>query len=78
MGCAIYSPVAHWVWGGVVGFTQSVQLILPEGRSCIFAGVSGLVLALMLGSRKPDNKAAAQSCDYYDWCNSSLVWMVWI
>ncbi len=48
----IYSPVCHWVWGG--GWLGSDGALDFAGGTVVHinAGVSGLVLALMLGKRK--------------------------
>ncbi len=48
----IYSPVCHWVWGG--GFLGKMGALDFAGGTVVHinAGVSGLVLALMLGKRK--------------------------
>ncbi len=48
----IYSPVCHWVWGG--GFLGKLGALDFAGGTVVHinAGVSGLVLALMLGKRK--------------------------
>ncbi|NJM94394.1 MAG: ammonium transporter [Cytophagales bacterium] len=48
----VYSPIAHWVWGG--GFlSQSGELDFAGGTVIhINAGISGLALALFLGKRR--------------------------
>ncbi|MBP2650944.1 MAG: ammonium transporter [Firmicutes bacterium] len=48
----IYDPVAHWVWGG--GWLASLGVLDFAGGTVvhILSGVSGLVIALMLGKRK--------------------------
>ncbi len=48
----IYSPICHWVWGG--GWLGSDGALDFAGGTVVHinAGVSGLVLALMLGKRK--------------------------
>lgn len=48
----VYSPVAHWVWGG--GFLSNNGELDFAGGTVIHinAGVAGLVLAFMLGKRK--------------------------
>jgi Amt family ammonium transporter len=56
----IYSPVAHWVWGG--GFLGTLGVIDFAGGSVVHvnAGVAGLVCALFLGPRhgfRRDNMA---------------------
>ncbi len=48
----IYSPVCHWVWGG--GWLASEGALDFAGGTVVHinAGVSGLVLAMMLGKRR--------------------------
>ncbi len=48
----IYSPVAHWIWGG--GFLAKLGVIDFAGGMVVHttAGVSGLTLALLIGKRK--------------------------
>lgn len=52
----VYSPVAHWVWGG--GWIHQIGALDFAGGTVVHisSGVSGLILALLLGSRKPENK----------------------
>ncbi len=47
----VYTPSAHWVWGG--GFLQKLGVIDFAGGTVVHinAGVAGLVAALMLGNR---------------------------
>jgi Amt family ammonium transporter len=54
----IYSPICHWVWGG--GFIGKMGALDFAGGTVVHinAGVSGLVLALMLGKRKGYGKEA--------------------
>ncbi len=56
----VYSPIAHWVWGG--GFLGTLGVIDFAGGSVVHvnAGVAGLVCALFLGPRhgfRRDNMA---------------------
>lgn len=48
----VYNPMAHWVWGG--GWMQEMGAIDFAGGTVVHinAGVSALVMALMLGRRK--------------------------
>jgi Amt family ammonium transporter len=48
----VYSPVAHWVWGG--GFMGDMGVLDFAGGTVVHinAGVAGLVAALVLGKRK--------------------------
>jgi Amt family ammonium transporter len=47
----VYSPVAHWVWGG--GFLGAANVLDYAGGTVVHinAGVAGLVLSLMIGKR---------------------------
>jgi len=49
----VYDPVAHWVWG-VGGWLREMGVLDFAGGTVvhIISGVSGLVVALMLGKRK--------------------------
>ncbi|GAB6009751.1 ammonium transporter [Dysgonomonas reticulitermitis] len=48
----VYNPVAHWVWGG--GWMQQMGAIDFAGGTVVHinAGVSALVMAILLGRRK--------------------------
>jgi Amt family ammonium transporter len=48
----VYNPMAHWVWGG--GWMQQLGAIDFAGGTVVHinAGISALVMALMLGRRK--------------------------
>ena len=72
----VYSPVAHWVWGG--GWIHSIGAIDFAGGTVVHisSGVSGLVLALMLGSRKPDNKKPSHNL-VITMVGAILVWFGW-
>ncbi len=47
----VYSPVAHWVWGG--GFLGAANVLDYAGGTVVHinAGVAGLVLSIMIGKR---------------------------
>jgi Amt family ammonium transporter len=49
---AVYSPIAHWVWGG--GFMKEWGVLDFAGGTVVHinAGVAGLVACLVLGPRK--------------------------
>ena len=49
----VYDPVAHWVWG-VDGWMRNLGILDFAGGTVvhILSGVSGLVIALMIGKRK--------------------------
>ncbi len=48
----VYSPIAHWVWGG--GFLQGAGVLDFAGGTVVHidAGVAGLVTCLVIGKRK--------------------------
>ncbi|MDR1882765.1 MAG: ammonium transporter [Prevotella sp.] len=48
----VYNPMAHWVWGG--GWLQKIGAIDFAGGTVVHinAGISALVMAVMLGRRK--------------------------
>lgn len=55
----VYDPVAHWVWG-VGGWMRNLGVLDFAGGTVvhILSGVSGLVVALVLGKRKGYGKEA--------------------
>ncbi|MFD2829454.1 ammonium transporter [Corticicoccus populi] len=72
----VYSPVAHWVWGG--GWIHSIGAIDFAGGTVVHisSGVSGLVLALLLGSRKPETKNKPHNL-VITMIGAILVWFGW-
>ncbi|KAA6312379.1 Ammonium transporter NrgA, partial [termite gut metagenome] len=50
----VYNPMAHWVWGG--GWMQTLGVIDFAGGTVVHinAGISALVMAILLGKRKSD------------------------
>lgn len=72
----VYSPVAHWVWGG--GWIHSIGAIDFAGGTVVHisSGVSGLVLALLLGSRKPEAKNKPHNL-VITMIGAILVWFGW-
>lgn len=52
----IYSPVAHWVWGG--GWIQQLGALDYAGGTVVHitSGLSGLILAIMIGNGKKIEK----------------------
>lgn len=75
----VYAPTAHWVWGG--GFLSATGNLDFAGGTVIHisAGVSGLVLALMLGKREDygiwDNNAPSST--KLTVLGSALLWFGW-
>ena len=55
----VYDPVAHWVWGNG-GWLREMGVLDFAGGTVvhIISGVSGLVIALMIGGRKDYGKKA--------------------
>lgn len=74
----IYSPVAHWVWGG--GWMGSMGALDFAGGTVVHinAGVAGLVLALMLGKRIGYGKEAMfPSSIAFTALGAALLWFGW-
>ncbi|MBQ1541431.1 MAG: ammonium transporter [Caulobacteraceae bacterium] len=75
---AVYTPIAHWVWGG--GFLGSKGVLDFAGGTVVHinAGVAGLVCALVMGKRKGfghDNMAPHNLI--YTMIGASLLWVGW-
>jgi Amt family ammonium transporter len=74
----VYSPVAHWVWGG--GFLGGLGVLDFAGGTVVHinAGVAGLVCALVMGKRRgygveqmaPHNLVVSVA-------GASLLWVGW-
>ncbi|AZQ62903.1 ammonium transporter [Flammeovirga pectinis] len=75
----VYSPIAHWVWGG--GFLSTDGELDFAGGTVIHinAGVSGLVLALMLGTRlgHKEERSNKPSSIKLMVLGSALLWFGW-
>ena len=74
----VYSPIAHWVWGG--GFLQGLGVLDFAGGTVVHinAGVAGLVCALVLGKRVgfgSDNMAPHNLV--LSVIGASLLWVGW-
>jgi Amt family ammonium transporter len=56
----VYSPIAHWVWGG--GFLANLGALDFAGGTVVHinAGMAGIVLALVLGRRKEEGILPSQ------------------
>lgn len=72
----IYSPVAHWVWGG--GWIQQLGALDYAGGTVVHitSGISGLVLAIMIGSGKKVEKIKPHNL-LIALIGGILVWMGW-
>jgi Amt family ammonium transporter len=74
----IYSPIAHWVWGG--GWMGSMGALDFAGGTVVHinAGVAGLVLALVLGKRIGYGKEAMfPSSIALTALGAALLWFGW-
>jgi Amt family ammonium transporter len=74
----IYSPVAHWVWGG--GWMGSMGALDFAGGTVVHinAGVAGLVLAFVLGKRIGYGKEAMfPSSIAFTALGAALLWFGW-
>lgn len=74
----IYSPVAHWVWGG--GFLSNDGELDFAGGTVIHinAGVAGLVVAYLLGKRKEYSVHNAKPASIkLTVLGSALLWFGW-
>ena len=74
-----YFPMAHWVWGG--GFLQEMGALDFAGGTVVHinAGVSALVMALMMGKRE-DYKAGHPIAPHnitYVFLGMSFLWLGW-
>jgi ammonium transporter, Amt family len=74
----VYAPVAHWVWGG--GWLMSRGALDFAGGTVVHinAGVSALVAALVLGSRKDYGRTAALPHNVpFVLLGAGLLWFGW-
>jgi Amt family ammonium transporter len=74
----VYSPIAHWVWGGGFLGTLGVKDFAGGTVVHINAGVAGLVCALVLGKRQgygTENMAPHNLV--YSLIGASLLWVGW-
>ncbi len=74
----IYSPIAHWVWGG--GWMSKMGTLDFAGGTVVHinAGVAGLVLALVLGKRIGYGKEAMfPSSITLTALGAALLWFGW-
>ena len=74
----VYAPVVHWVWGG--GFLAEMGLIDFAGGVVVHvtAGVSALVIALMLGARRGfPHEAQPPHNPGMTMIGASMLWVGW-
>lgn len=75
----VYNPMAHWVWGG--GWMQKMGAIDFAGGTVVHinAGISALVMAIMLGKRrdyKPGRPTTPHNITYV-FMGAALLWLGW-
>jgi Amt family ammonium transporter len=74
----VYSPIAHWVWGG--GWLGGLGVLDFAGGTVVHinAGVAGLMCALVLGRRKGiGSENMAPHNLVYTLIGASLLWVGW-
>ncbi|MDF2608203.1 MAG: ammonium transporter, partial [Bacillales bacterium] len=73
----IYDPVAHWVWG-VGGWLRELGALDFAGGNVVHitSGVSGLVIAVMLGKRKSGGVSTPHSLPFTI-LGAGLLWFGW-
>ena len=74
----VYSPIAHWVWGG--GFLGAAGVLDFAGGTVVHidAGVAGIVSALVLGKRRGlGTEQMAPHNLVYTMIGASLLWVGW-
>lgn len=80
-GLVVYCPIAHWVWGPGGWIAELGALDFAGGTVVhVSAGVSALVAALFLGSRRPEKgsvEAEPHSVPLVV-LGTSLLWFGWI
>ena len=74
-----YFPMAHWVWGG--GFLQEMGAIDFAGGTVVHinAGISALVMAIMLGKRtgyKPGHPITPHNTTFV-FMGTAFLWLGW-
>ncbi|PLS15961.1 ammonia channel protein [Bacillus sp. M6-12] len=72
-----YAPVAHWVWG-VGGWLRELGALDFAGGNVVHisSGVTGLVLAVMLGKRKEGNESSPHNLPLTV-LGATLIWFGW-
>ncbi|AZB44151.1 ammonium transporter [Bacillus sp. FJAT-42376] len=73
----VYSPVAHWVWG-VGGWLRDLGALDFAGGNVVHisSGVAGLVLALVIGTRKSKNSVSPHNLPL-TLLGGVLIWFGW-
>lgn len=72
-----YAPVAHWVWG-VGGWLRELGALDFAGGNVVHisSGVTGLVLAIMLGKRKDVESSSPHNLPL-TFLGATLIWFGW-
>lgn len=72
----VYSPVAHWVWGG--GWLAELGALDFAGGNVVHisSGVAGLVVAIVLGKRKNISDTAPHNL-LLTLLGAALIWFGW-
>jgi Amt family ammonium transporter len=72
----VYTPLAHWVWGG--GFLAKMGVLDFAGGLVVHvsSGVSGLVAALMIGKRKSKEETLPGNIPFVA-IGAALLWVGW-
>jgi Amt family ammonium transporter len=74
----VYAPVAHWVWGG--GWLMNLGVLDFAGGTVVHinAGISALVAAMVLGSRKDYGRQAVLPHNVpFTLLGAGLLWFGW-
>ncbi len=72
----VYAPLAHWVWGG--GWLAQLGTLDFAGGNVVHvsSGVTGLVLAIMLGKRKLSGENSPHNLPL-TFLGATLIWFGW-
>ncbi|PLT32934.1 ammonium transporter [Bacillus sp. V5-8f] len=73
----VYAPVAHWVWG-VGGWLRELGALDFAGGNVVHisSGVTGLVLAILLGKRKDLESSSPHNLPL-TFLGATLIWFGW-
>ena len=77
----VYNPMAHWVWGG--GWLQQMGALDFAGGTVVHinAGISALVMAVMLGCRKgykANEHTLTPNSTPFVFIGTALLWLGWM
>lgn len=76
----VYNPMAHWVWGG--GWIQQIGALDFAGGTVVHinAGISALIMAIMLGGRKAYGTVGYPITPHnvpFVFLGTALLWLGW-